>query len=103
MPLPESPSVPCHLRLKMQEIPYDHPDSRWMFDKNFVSTRAAYHIFGPELLFAGLLRLQALASQHEGLDYLQVFKNLCKLEHDGKDLWFIEDGQVVTALLPEDY
>lgn len=97
------PSVPTCLQLKRQEIPYDHPDSRWMFDKNFVSTTNAYHVFGPELLFVCLLHLQALARQRQGLDYLQVFKNLCKLEHDGKDLWYIEDGLVVTALLPEDY
>jgi hypothetical protein len=96
-------SAPTCLHLKMQEIPYDHPDSRWMFTKNFVATRAAYHVFGPEVLFACLLRLQELAVKHTGLDYLQVFENLCKLEYDGKNLWFIEDGAALTALLPEDY
>ena len=97
------PSVPACLRLKQQEIPYDAQHSRFMFEKNFVSTQNAYRLFGPEILFACLLRIQAEGRKHRGLDYLQVFENLCKLEHDGKNLWFIEDGQVVTALLPEDY
>jgi hypothetical protein len=34
-----------------------------------------------------------LARQHDGIDYLQVFENL----------WFIEDAEVVPALLPENY
>ena len=91
------------LQLKEQEIPYDDPHSRFMFEKQFVSTTNALHTFGPSVLFACLLRVQAKAKKKRGLDYLQVFKNLCKLEYDGKDLWYIEDGVVVTALLPEDY
>ena len=100
---PPRPAVPCHLRLKPQEIPYDDPHSRFMFDKNFVATRAAFHVFGPEILFACLLRIQAEAERRQGADYLQIFENLSKLDHDGKNLWFIEDGVAVTALLPEDY
>ena len=96
------PDISC-LHFKEQEIPYDDPHSRFMFEKQFIATRNAFQIFGPEVLFACLLRIQAKAKQKQGLDYLQVFDNLCKLEHDGKNLWFIEDGQVVTALLPEDY
>jgi hypothetical protein len=103
MPPPVQMTVPTHLHLKQQEIPYDDPHSRFMFDKNFVATRNAFHVFGTEVIFACLLRLQAKAERHQGLDYLQIFGNLCKLEHDGKDLWFIEDGVAVTALLPEDY
>lgn len=103
MGTPSRPAVPCHLRLKPQEIPYDDPHSRFMFDKNFVATRNAFHLFGPEVLFACLLRIQAEAERHHGLDYLQIFANLEKICHDGKDLWFIEDGVAVTALLPEDY
>jgi len=91
------------LKLKEQEIPYDDPHSSCMFLKNFVSTANAYRVFGPEVLFACLLRIQAKATEKQGLDYLQVFTNLSKLEFDGNDLWFIEDGAVVTALLPEDY
>lgn len=95
--------VPAHLILQQQEIPLDDPNSRFMFTKNFVSTTNAFHLFGSEVLFACLLRIQARAREHDGLDYLQIFKNLEKIRHDGKDLWFIEDGAVVTALLPEDY
>jgi hypothetical protein len=103
MSRPDRPAVPCHLRLKPQEIPYDHPHSDCLFDKNFVSTRNAFQLFGPVVLFACLLRLQTEAERHHGLDHLQVFENLEKIRHDGKNLWFIQDGVAVTALLPEDY
>ena len=91
------------LKLKEQEIPYDDPHSRFMFVKPFVVTRNAHHTFGPGVLLACLQRIQAKAQQMEGLDYLQVYQNLSKRDFDGRDLWFIEDGLVVTALLPEDY
>ena len=96
------PSVTC-LHLKEQEIPYEDPHSRFMFEKQFVATRNAMHVFGAEVLFACLLRVQEEAQRRKGLDYLQVFENLCKIDFDGKNLWFIEDGVAVTALLPEDY
>lgn len=103
MPSPkEAVRTEC-LRLKEQEISYDHPHSSFMFTKQFVATQNAFRIFGIEVLLAALRRLQAKARKHNGLDYLQVFQNLCKLEFEGKDLWFIEDGVAVTALLPEDY
>jgi len=102
MPSPATPRFDC-LHFKEQEIPYDDPRSRFMFEKHFVATRSAFHVFGPEVLFACLLRVQEKARAHQGLDYLQVFKNLCKIDFDGKNLWFIEDGVCVTALLPEDY
>ena len=85
--------------LKDQEIPLDDPQSRFRFQKPFVSTKGALSTFGPEFLFACLLELQAKAAEHDGLDYLQVFETPEELPN----LWFIEDGQVVTALLPEEY
>ena len=91
------------LKLKEQEIPHDDPNSRFLFDKNLISTTNALHTFGPSVIFACLLRVQAKAQKMQGIDYLQVFKNLSKSEFNGKDLWFIEDALVVTALLPEDY
>ena len=103
MPSPKGGIRADCLHLKEQEIPYDHPHSSFMFTKQFVATQNAFHTFGIEVLLAGLLRLQAEARKHDGLDYLQVFKNLCKADFDGKDLWFIEDDVAVTALLPEDY
>ena len=103
MPLPTGLPNTTILRLKEQETPYDDPHSRFMFEKNLVSTTNALHTFGPSTIFACLLRVQAKAQEKQGLDYLQVFENLSKLEFAGKNLWFIEDDLVVTALLPEDY
>ena len=93
------------LALKKQEVPFGHEDSMYMFvpsgKKPFVATRLAVDVFGETVILAKLRELQALARKHEGLDYLQVFKN----GDGGKDLWFIEDGEggAITALLPEDY
>ncbi len=94
-----SPNGDTTLGWKNQEIPLDDPHSRFQFRKPFVSTRGALSTFGPELLFACLLELQAKAAQHSGLDYLQVIET----PEGMPNLWFIEDGQVVTALLPEEY
>lgn len=98
----EALHIEC-LHLKAQEIPYDDPHSNFVFTKQFVATQNALQTFGLEVLFACLLKVQAEARKHGGLDYLQVFENLCKIDFDGKNLWFIEDGVAVTALLPEDY
>lgn len=86
---------------KAQEIPYDHPDSRFMFRKHLVATRAAWDHFGPEEILRLCLFLRAQALRCNGLDYLQVFEN--HADPPGPNLWFIEDGQLVTALLPSDY
>ena len=93
------------LVLKKQEIALTDPTSTIMFmprpDKPFVATRSALDVFGETVILEKLRELQALARQHDGLDYLQVFVN----RDGGKDLWFIEDGEggAITALLPEDY
>ena len=93
------------LVLKKQEIPLGHGDSTYMFvptdTKPLVATRRAVDIFGEAVILATLGELQTLARKHDGLDYLQVFKN----RNGGKNLWFIEDGEggAITALLPEDY
>ncbi len=90
--------------LKVQEIPYDHPDSRYMFkpgaEKPFLATPAAIESYR-HAIHACLAELQALAEQKRGLDYLQVFDDPEKAEA----LWFIEDdtGGAITALLPSDY
>lgn len=94
-----------NLMLKKQEIPYDDPCSDCWFapgaDKPFVATVSAICTFGEAVILEKLNELQALARQHRGLDYLQVFTN----GDDGPDLWFIEDGEggAITALLPEDH
>lgn len=90
------------VELRRQEIPYDSPDSRFAFDpfaKQFVATRGAMEAFGPEVIHACLMILRAKVKEHAGLDYLQTF--LIGIEK--RKLWFIEDGEAITALLPEDY
>ena len=90
--------------LKIQEIPFDHPESRYMFrpepNKPLVATPAALDLYGRSILDY-LIQLQTLARQKNGLDYLQVFEDSSKSE----PLWFIEDGEggAITALLPSDY
>jgi hypothetical protein len=87
-----------------QDIPYDHPDSRYMFqptsDKPFVATQPAIAIYRGETKNACLRLLQEQASRYGGLDYLQVFEDPDKEEA----LWFIEDDRgAITALLASDY
>jgi hypothetical protein len=93
------------LTLKTQEIPFDHPDSRWLFQasatKPFLATPAALVRFGSDTIMRCLAQLQALARERQGLDYLQVF-----VPPDGSEsLWFIEDGDggAITAILPSEY
>lgn len=90
--------------LKIQEIPYDHPDSRYFFrpsaEKPFLATPAAIEMYR-EAIYRCLLQLQTLAREKDGLDYLQVFDDPDR----AAALWFIEDddGGAITALLPSDY
>ncbi len=88
------------LKRKPQEIPLDHPDSRWRFTGQLVAVPAALNAFGVKLILPVYLILQTLAWNHDGIDYLQVFEN-----PTGADsrLWFIDDETHVTALLPLDY
>ncbi|MBU1698951.1 MAG: hypothetical protein KJ970_18530 [Candidatus Eisenbacteria bacterium] len=92
---------PSNLIQKPQEIPPDHPQSRFFFTKNLVATATALQTFGPLLIFKLYYSLQERACEQGGLDYLQVFEDTSNSE--GPNLWFIEDAQAVTALLPEDY
>jgi len=90
--------------LKMQEVPFTDPASHYLFrpgaEKPFVATPAAIERYG-DVLWPCLHQLQALATEHDGIDYLQVFEDPSKPEA----LWFIEDdsGGAITALLPSDY
>ena len=85
-----------------QEIPFDHPDSRFFFrllsGKSVVATSNAIAEFSQIEIVNLLLLLEKEAKKHDGLDYLQTFKS-----KDGRKLWIIEDGLVITALLPEEY
>lgn len=88
--------------LKIQEIPYDDPESRCMFrpgpEKQFVATPAAIALYR-EAIYHCLMELQQLAAKENGLDYLQVFDDPDKPER----LWFMEDDLAITALLPSDH
>ena len=92
------------LSLKPQEIPFESPDSRYMFqpgrEKPFLATPAAIAEYRDQIDHC-LMQLQELARQHQGIDYLQVFEDPDKAEA----LWFIEDDTdgAITALLPSDY
>ena len=103
----ESPelSAPTKLILRPQEIPFDDPQSKYLFQpspaKPFVATPAALERFGRDMIVACLQMLQRKAAEHNGVDYLQVFEDPTK----GGRLWFMEDdeGGAITALLPSDY
>lgn len=97
----EAARNPPDLVQKVQEIPLDHRDSRFFFRKRLVATRAAFDTFGPFEILAQYFFLQEQAERCKGLDYLQVFED--QANPDGPKLWFIEDAEFVTALLPSDY
>ena len=92
-------------KLKIQEIPYDHPDSNRRFiaseEKPLLATPNAIEMHSHETVLACYLVLRQIAEQVDGIDYLQVFEDASKSE----DLWFIEDdeGGAITGLLPSDY
>jgi hypothetical protein len=85
-----------------QEPSFNHPDSccRFRLDgsKPVVATRNAAIEFTREEIHSVLDLLQRKAVEHNGLDYLQTFKDA-----DGRRLWVIENDEAITALLPEDY
>jgi hypothetical protein len=90
---------------KIQEVPLNSPASCYRFscfgDKPVVVSKAAHEHFGPQIISACFLELQAFAVAKDGLDYLQVFYISDSIE----PLWIIEDGAggAITALLPGDY
>jgi len=101
-----SESAPlAKLVLRLQEIPLDDPESKYLFQpssaKPFVATPAALERYGRDMIVACLQLLQRTAAEHKGVDYLQVFEDPTK----GDRLWFMEDdkGGAITALLPSDY
>ena len=66
-------------RFQTQENPYDHPDSKWMFDPHaeiaVTMTPSAKAIYG-DYAFEPLAILTGSAKRHGGLDRLQVFLSL---------------------------
>ena len=78
--------------LKQQEIPYDHPDSKCMFDPEAddlavaitPGAKAIYNDYAYELLAV----LTDLAKRRRGLDRLQIFMSQ---DQSVEDLW-VEQG-----------
>ena len=69
------------------------------FEKQLVATPGALETFGAAVVNRCMDQLRGLAMKHGGIDYLQIF-------HIGtppRKLWIIEDGDVITALLPQEY
>jgi hypothetical protein len=104
-------SALCHpalgsmsLHLKPQVLPFDHPDSHYMFqhsvEKPLVATVGATQMYKMQVM-DGLLILQKKALEHNGLNHIQVFEDPSKPE----PLWFVEDDPegCIWATLPWDY
>ena len=72
-------------------------DGTCQFTGRLVVTRAAHELFGPLVVLEALVLVRKQVVEKGGLDRLQV------LDVEGQRLWIIDDGEVVTALLPEDY
>ena len=67
------------------------------FAGRLVATRAAHELLGELSVTAALGVVKKQVVLQGGLSYLQI------LDVDGQRLWIIDDGEVVTALLPSDY
>jgi hypothetical protein len=96
------PGGPLAIDLQSQEIPLHDVNSRFRFDlleKQLVGTRGAIEEFGAGVIQDCVELLGRRAKEYDGLDYLQVFT----IGPAKKNLWFIEDGQTITALLPSEY
>ena len=98
-----NPAMKSLPTLQPQEIPLDHPDSNNMFlptaEKPLVATQPAIAMYSQSVIFACLTVLSQKADEHGGLDYLQVFES----NQHAENLWFIENNEAITSLLPSDY
>jgi len=88
----QQPTHKKTIKLLMQE-----QEGTYQFDGKFVTTPAAVEKFGEAAIVAAHIMLLKQVKQKGGLDYLQVF------DIDGEKLWFIDDVNHVTCLLPSDY
>jgi len=88
----QQPTHKKNVKLLRQE-----KEGQYQFSGRFIATRAAIDKFGEAVVVAAHIMLQKQVKQKGGLDYLQVF------DIDGEKLWFIDDVNHVTCLLPSDY
>ena len=84
--------LPHNIRLLPQE-----KSGSCKFEGRFVVTSNALREFGPEVIAQAFRLVKLQVASNGGMDWIQV------LEINGERLWLIDDGGVVTALLPEDY
>jgi hypothetical protein len=90
--------------LKQQELSYDHPDSRWMFDPEAEdvavaitpAAKAIYNDYAYELLAV----LTDLAKRHQGVDRLQIFMSP---DPNVEDLWVEEGMDAIVFHLPSEH
>ena len=71
------------------------------FNGQLVATRNFIETFGENAELMAMQTLQLIRKERVpiGADYLQV----CSCKQSGREFWMIDDGDVVTALMPEDY
>ena len=86
--------------LKEQEIPYDDPDSKWMFDPEadiaVAITPTAKEIYNDQV-YELLAILTAMAKRYRGLDALQIFMSQ---DPRVEDLWVQEADDAIVFHLP---
>jgi hypothetical protein len=99
----DSDLVTRQVKHQPQEIEVDDPQSNCRFmvsvKQAFVMTRAVHEQLGEPVVIECFNRLVKFAQEVNGIDYLQVFK----IAGQKEPLWFIEDGEAITALFPSDY
>lgn len=72
----------------------------YKFDSQIVATSNFVEQFAPvmeDLIQATISSIFTRVNSTLGADYLQIF------EYDGKVFWVIDDMNVITFLMPEDY
>ena len=71
------------------------------FDSHICMTRTFQHAFGKMASFLAITAVSQIRQERvatsAGADFLQV------LEYEHTRFWVIDDGEVVTILMPEDY
>jgi hypothetical protein len=96
MKMSDVPNMLVDLKLKPQEC-----NGNYKFNGQLVMTRGFIIKFGNSSTDIAVLSVAKIITERvnspEGADYLQV------LSYKGITFWIIDDVDVVTILLPEDY
>ena len=96
-------SMPGLPTLIEQELPYNDPESTFMFPTNggkeLYMTERCMRVYAYDVILACWQVLTDKAEQHGGLESLQVFES----EEDVQELWFLEEPFTIVAMLQSDY